>query len=277
MTPDQISMIAELAKREAGLLFTPDKAYIIEGRIRPLLLARAMQVEDLISALRRGDEALKSTMVDALTNNETSFFRDRTPFALLRDRVLPALAARPRDGVMRLWSAACSTGQEPYSMAMLIDGAAYARPNLAFDILATDVSETCLTAAREGRYSTFEVQRGVPPGERARYFEAEDKHWRLRPDLRAQVRWRRFNLVKDNYDLGRFDVVFCRNVLIYFEQEARRRVLEKIASSLAIDGYLFLGASESVLGSGDLFSPVPDAPGVYQSARAVAAGTRRIA
>lgn len=277
MTPEQIAMIAELARREAGLLFTPDQAYLIEGRIRPLLLAGTMQAEDLIAALRRGDETLKSRVIDALTNNETSFFRDRTPFALLRDRILPALAARPRDGVMRLWSAACSTGQEPYSMAMLIDGAAYSRRDLSFDILATDLSETCLTAAREGRYSTFEVQRGVPTGDRARYFEAEDKHWRLRPDLRAQVRWRRFNLVKDAYDLGRFDVVFCRNVLIYFEQETRRRVLEKIASSMALDGYLFLGASESVLGSGDLFAPVPDAPGVYQTARAAVSGAKRIA
>ena len=275
MTPDEIAVVTEVARREAGLVFTPDQSYLIDGRITPLLRARALDAAQLIGALKRGDKDIKAAVVDALTNNETSFFRDKAPFNLFHDKILPALAERPRDGVMRIWSAACSTGQEPYSLAMLIAGSAYARPDLSFDILGTDMSETCLKIARDGRYSAFEVQRGVSEGDRARYFEADDKGWRVRQDLRAKVRWAQFNLVQDTYDLGRFDVVFCRNVLIYFDQDTRRRVLQRIAGSLTNDGYLFLGASETVFGFGDMFMPVPGVPGVYQPFRASSAGAKR--
>ncbi len=264
MTPEQVAVIADLAKREGGLVFTPDKAYLVEGRVKPLLHARAMEPAELISALKRGDSALAAAVVDALTNNETSFFRDKAPFNLFRDHVLPALARRRGEGVIRIWSAACATGQEPYSLAMLIDRSVHARANLAFDILGTDMSETCLKAAREGRYSEFEVQRGVSALERTQYFEPDGKGWRIRPALRDKVRWRQFNLLHDPGDLGRADVVFCRNVLIYFDQDTRRRVLEKIAGVMAPDGYLFLGASETVFGLRDVFTAVAAAPGVYQ-------------
>ncbi len=221
-------------------------------------------IAELVGALGRGDRPIAAAVVDALTNNETSFFRDKAPFALLRDQVLPALADRTPGARITLWSAACSTGQEAYSLAMVMDRAARARPGLSFDILGTDISETCLKVAREGRYTEFEIQRGLSAADRTVYFERDGKDWRVRADMREKVRWRCLNLLQSLDDIGRVDIVFCRNVLIYFDQETRRHVLQKIASVLTAEGRLFLGASETVFGFADVFTRVPGAPGVYK-------------
>jgi chemotaxis protein methyltransferase CheR len=263
MTPQEFAAVADFARRRAGLVFTEDRSYVLEGRLRPLLKRRAMRSpSDLISALR-SDRTLAGEVIDTLVNNETSFFRDGAPFLALETRVLPALAARGLHGPARIWSAACSTGQEPYSIAMLCDRVCRGG-RLGFEILASDISETCLKSARDGRYSEFEAKRGLSAADHARYMEPDAKGWRVRQPLRDRVRWRNFNLMHDPAELGRFEIVFCRNVLIYFDQDTRRRVLERLAASIALDGYLFLGAAETMLAYADLFAPMADAPGVYR-------------
>ena len=266
MTPQEFAAVADFARRRAGLVFTQDRSYVVEGRLKPLLKRRAMSSpSDLIAALR-SDAALAGEVVDTLVNNETSFFRDGAPYQILETKVLPALAVRGLHGPARIWSAACSTGQEPYSIAMLCDRVCR-HGRLGFEILATDISETCLKAAREGRYSEFEARRGLSAADHARYMEPDPKGWRVRQAIREHIRWRAFNLLDDPAELGRFEIVFCRNVLIYFDLETRRRVLERLASALTLDGYLFLGAAETMFGFADLFAPMPDAPGVYRPAQ----------
>jgi chemotaxis protein methyltransferase CheR len=264
MTPQEFAAVADFARRRAGLVFTQDRAYVLEGRIRPLLRKRSLaSPADLISAVRR-DNALAGEVIDTLVNNETSFFRDGAPYKILQERVLPALIGRSAKGPVRIWSAGCSTGQEPYSLAMLMDRACRSGP--PFEILGADISETCLKIAREGRYTEFEVSRGLSPADRATYLEPDGKGWRVRQSLRDKVRWRAFNLLDEPAELGRFEIVFCRNVLIYFDLETRRRVLERLATMMPPDGWLFLGAAETMFGFADLFTPAPDAPGVYQPA-----------
>ncbi len=265
MTPQEFSLVTELARRVAGLVFTPDKAYLVEARLAPLLRERQMsKVSELVNALRRGEAELVADVVDALTTNETSFFRDKVPFARFRDEILPSLAARRKGALVKVWCAACSTGQEPYSLAILMERAAKAFPGVTLDILGSDISHTCLESAYEGLYSQFEVQRGLSTADLVLHFEAEGKSWRLQRRLRDAVRWRQFNLLHSPSSLGRFDVVFCRNVLIYFDTETRGRVLEQIATVMAPDGYLILGAAETVLGLTDAFEASPGAPGVYR-------------
>ena len=258
-------MVTELARRVAGLVFTPDKAYLVEARLAPLLRERQLsKVGELVNALRRGEADLVADVVDALTTNETSFYRDKAPFTRFRDELLPTLAARRKGALINVWCAACSTGQEPYSLAMLMEGAGKAFPGVSLDILGSDISHTCLETAHEALYSQFEVQRGLSTADLVMYFEAEGKSWRLRRRLRDAVRWRQFNLLHSPSSLGRFDVVFCRNVLIYFDTETRGRVLEQIATVMAPDGYLILGAAETVMGLTDAFAAAPGAPGVYR-------------
>lgn len=265
MTPQEFTVIADLARRRAGLVFTADKSYLVENRVAPLLRRRAMtSPSELITALR-GDDGLAAEVVDALVNSETSFFRDKSPFSLLKDQVLPALLAQDRVGSIRIWSAACATGQEPYSVAMTLDRAMVAG-GPGFDILATDVSEPCVKAAREGRYSEFEMRRGLGPLDRTHYFEPDGAAWRARAALRGKLRCRTFNLLDDPSELGAFDIIFCRNVLIYFDTSTRRRVLENVARVLSPAGYLFVGASETMFAFTDLFAPMPGAPGVYRPA-----------
>ena len=265
MTPQEFAAVAEIALRRAGLVFTPDKTYLVESRIRVLLRRRALNSPaELIAAVGR-DRALASEVVDALVNSETSFFRDKAPFELLRDKVMPELLAQSPKGVVRIWSAACATGQEPYSLAMALD-AGFARQGPGFDILGTDISEACISTARAGRYTDFEMRRGLGAQEKAHYFEVEDGGWRVRRALRDKLRWRTFNLLDDPVELGAFEIVFCRNVLIYFDTQTRRRVLENIRRVLSPTGFLFVGASETMFAFTDLYVPMPGAPGVYRPA-----------
>jgi chemotaxis protein methyltransferase CheR len=176
-------------------------------------------------------------------------------------------AARP-DGVVRVWSAACSTGQEPYSLAMLAAELSAACPKMSLDICASDLSERCLEKARSGVYTQFEVQRGLPIAYLVHYFDKVEEAWRVKPELRGAVRWRRFNLLDDMLSLGRFDVVLCRNVLGDFDEDTRRRVLASLARRTAPDGCLMLGAGESLPGSGeslaDTFEAAPGGRGLFR-------------
>jgi len=203
-----------------------------------------------------------------MTTNETLFFRDGRPFQQFADAILPRLIdARASRRRLRIWCAAASTGQEPYSIAMLIEEAGAKLAGWNIEILATDLSDDVLQRARSATYSQFEVQRGLPVQRLARFFRQHGTSWMLKEEVRRHVTFAKHNLLDDNRKLGQFDVVFCRNVLIYFDVEAKRRIIEQIATMLPSDGYLFLGGTETVLGITQTFEIVPEFRGVYVPVR----------
>lgn len=267
--PDAFEGIAELVRARSGLILGPDKRHLVETRLASLLRREGLaDLAALVARLRRAaDSGLEREVVEAMTTNESMFFRDEAPFEHVRRHALPRLhEARPRGQALRIWSAAASCGQEAYSLAML---AAEDRPSLAgrpVRILGTDIARGPLARARAGLYTRFEIQRGLPTRLLIKYFREEPEGWRLDAGLRAGVEFREWNLLADPAPLGRFDVVFCRNVLIYFDPPTKTRVLEGIARSLAADGYLYLGGAETTLGLTDLFRPVAGERGVYSPA-----------
>jgi chemotaxis protein methyltransferase CheR len=207
-------------------------------------------VDGLIARLSSADDEIAHAIIDAMTTNETLFFRDRAPFELFTAFVLPRLLeARAESRSIRIWCAGCATGQEPYSIAMLLDEQARHLVGWRVEILGTDVSRAALELARAGDYNQFEVQRGLPVSMLLRYFNREGDRWKIASHLRARVEFRELNLVGDLSGLGTFDAIFCRNVLYYFDPSTKARVLARIAAACNPDGYLFLGSAETVLES----------------------------
>ncbi len=244
--------------RTAGISLDAEKAYLAESRLQPIMQRHGLaDLDGLVAKVVSGYEpALAREVVDAMTTNETFFFRDRTPFDNFRKIALPAMLEARRDvGRIRIWCAACSTGQEPYSLAMILDEEAPKLTGWEIEIVATDLSHNVINSAREGLYTQFEVQRGLPIGQLLRYFSQEGDRWRINQHLRSRIRFEQFNLLSDYGELGRFDIIFCRNVLIYFDVPTKQAVLEKMARVLAPDGYLFMGAAETVVGLTDSFVP----------------------
>ncbi len=266
MTADDFKFITDLVRRRAGLVLSEDKGYLLDSRLKPLLRQRGLaDFPQLVAELRTGREELIRDVTDALTTNETSFFRDLKPFALLREIVLPHLlrhrAAHKR---FRIWSAACSSGQEPYSLAMSLAEEKARLQGWQWEIVATDLSAEVLSKARSGNYSQFEVQRGMPTPLLLKYFAKSGESWQVKPEVRQSITFRPFNLLGDAGSLGHFDVVFCRNVLIYFDPKTKAGVLERIGRQLADDGFLFLGGAETVIGVTDRFALEPGQRGVYR-------------
>jgi len=203
-------------------------------------------------------------IVEAMTTNESFFFRDIKPFDQFKTFVLPQLLrVRAATRSLRIWSAACSSGQEPYSLAMILTEMRAQLAGWRIEIVATDLSTEILDKAQAGLYTQFEVQRGLPIQLLVKYFKQSGDRWQIDEAIRKMVQFRTFNLLDDMGPLGRFDVVFCRNVLIYFDQPTKSAVLGRVARQLAPDGYLYLGGAETVLGITDRFAPVPDNRGIY--------------
>jgi chemotaxis protein methyltransferase CheR len=194
---------------------------------------------------------------------ETSFFRDRIPFDQFREETLPALVAAPRDRPIRVWSAACATGQEPYSLAMLLDEERSSLQGARVELFGSDISERALEKARSGVYTQFEVQRGLPIRRLMRHFDKTGEMWTLSPQIRQMVRWRRINVLADLRALGQFDVIFCRNLLSSFDTATRRRVLEQLARALPQDGRLVLGIDETASDVTEALRQVPGRLGLY--------------
>jgi chemotaxis protein methyltransferase CheR len=218
-----------------------------------------------VQALRLGhDSALMTAVVEAMMTNESFFFRDKVPFEHFRNVIMPALmASRRASRSIRIWCAAASTGQEPYSLAMCLKTMERELAGWRIDILATDLSGEVLEKARQGIYSQFEVQRGLPIQLLIKHFAQVGELWQIAPELRAMVKYRQFNLLGDFAQLGLFDVIFCRNVLIYFDQQTKIDALNRMARATASDGYLVLGAAETVVGLVDSFKVVPEQRGLY--------------
>jgi chemotaxis protein methyltransferase CheR len=267
--------IAEVLKARSGLIVGPDKLYLLETRLAPIMKREQLRDLNALSAKMRPGSPLERDVVEAMTTNESLFFRDTKPFDALRLRILPRLhAARPPGTRLRIWSAAASTGQEAYSIAMIINDLAGMLGDRKADIIGTDIARDALKRAREGVYSQFEIQRGLPMQMLVKYFSKEEAAWRVKPVLRGAVDFREWNLLADLRPLGKFDVVFCRNVLIYFDAQTKTRVLEAIASVLAPDGVLFLGGAETVLGLTSALQAIPGESGAYARPTGTGPGRR---
>lgn len=248
--------IARFLSSRCGFEIGPDKYYQLQSRLAPIVEAEELGgYGDLARRLEaEHGGALAHAAIEAVCNNETYFFRDRVAFARLRDSILPELIeARSEVRSLRIWCAACSTGQEPYSIAMLLDEMARKLVGWRIEILATDLSQRSLDLARAGCYSQFEVQRGLPISHLMRYFRQEGDRWRLNEYVRSSVAFRRYNLLDDFRPLGVFDLILCRNVLIYFDLRRKADILDRFAPALAVDGMLMLGAAESPLGLSSAF------------------------
>ncbi|HEY0522553.1 MAG TPA: protein-glutamate O-methyltransferase CheR [Stellaceae bacterium] len=267
MRDDDFDFIARLLKERSGLVLTRDKAYLLESRLLPVARRHEMQTLDALAAALRGrlpTSPLARDVIEAMTTNESFFFRDTKPFDQFRTFVLPQLlAARAATRTLRIWSAACSSGQEPYSLAMILDQEKARLANWRVEIVATDLSTEILDKAKAGSYTQFEVQRGLPIQFLVKYFKQHGDRWEVDAALRSAVQFRQFNLLDDPASLGRFDVIFCRNVLIYFDQPTKSVILERLARILAPDGFLYLGGAETVLGLTDKLQPAADNRGIY--------------
>ena len=256
-----------LLKDRSGLVITEDKVYLLESRLGPVAKKWGYNSLETMTIALQGvpDKDLIVDIVEAMTTNETSFFRDSRPFDMFKDHLLKYMKdARNTQKRLRIWCAAASSGQEPYSLAMILKEAAAEYPGWSFDILATDISNEILDQARQGLYSQFEVQRGLPIQMLMKYFEQQpDQKWKITNEIKNMVKYDNFNLLAPMTALGNFDIIFCRNVLIYFDEATKGDILTRMSKIIAPDGFLMLGGAETVMGITDEFVPLPDKRGVY--------------
>ena len=270
MTEAEFDFLRQMLRERSGLSLTADKRYLVESRLGMLCRRRGIQdLPALLLALRmRRDPGLETAVVEAMTTNETLFFRDKAPFDLFRDVIMPEkLAGNTGSRCLRIWCAAVSTGQEAYSLAMILHEMAPKLAGWTIEILGTDLSGDVLERAGEGLYSQFEIQRGLPIQMLLRHFRQEGDKWRILPHIRDKVTLRQHNLLAPCGHLGRFDVIFCRNVLIYFDLETKARVMASLAAQLAPDGAFVLGAAETVIGVTTSIVPDRTHRGLYRDAR----------
>ncbi|OKO82183.1 chemotaxis protein CheR [Bradyrhizobium sp. NAS80.1] len=275
MTPTEYEYLRKFLRDHSGLDLSADKQYLIESRLLPLARKAGLSgIGELVQKLQGGSGALVTNVVEAMTTNETFFFRDKVPFDHFRDTIMPeVIKARAGRRSVRIWCAAGSTGQEPYSLAMCLKEMGAALTGWRVEIIATDLSQEVLEKAKSGVYSQFEVQRGLPIQMLVKYFKQTGETWQINPELRAMIQYRQLNLLHDFTQLGTFDVIFCRNVLIYFDQDTKINIFNRLARQIEPDGFLVLGAAETVVGLTDTFRPIPDRRGLYKpnDQRAVAA------
>jgi chemotaxis protein methyltransferase CheR len=258
--------LRKLLKERSGLDLSADKQYLVESRLVPLARKASLTgIAELVQKMKGGADALTAEVVEAMTTNETFFFRDKLPFDHLKEAVLPALAqARAARRSLRIWCAASSTGQEPYSIAMCLKEAAHLLSGWRTEIVATDLSQAVLEKSKAGLFSQFEVQRGLPVQMLVKYFTQVGELWQLNAEVRGMVQHRQLNLLHDFSHLGTFDIVFCRNVLIYFDQDTKAGIFNRISKMMEPDGVLALGAAESVVGITNAFKPYPERRGLYR-------------
>jgi chemotaxis protein methyltransferase CheR len=265
-----MDLLVALARQRAGLRIESDKAYLVESRLNPLARREGFDsIEAMIAALRaHREDRLIWAVVEALTLNETAFFRDREVFAQLRDELLPTLSKLVRKRPIRIWSAACSTGQEVYSLAMTADEARDIAPGARFEFFGSDLSDRCLEKAQSGLYTQFEVQRGLPIRSLVKHFDNQDEMWAISPRIRQSVRWRRINLLADLSSMGKFDVILLRNVLPGLDPGVHGRVIESLAARLEDDGVLLVGSGESLEGITGAVRAIAGRAGLFTRAAA---------
>jgi chemotaxis protein methyltransferase CheR len=260
-------ILAGLLEARTGQQLTMNRRWRIETALSSLLRERGITtLDELITILVMGKEpGLSNQVVEALLNNETYFFRDRSPFDLLERHALPELAKKRHSSRrIKIWSAGCSTGQEVYSIAMLFADDPAKWRGWTIDVLGSDVSSNVVDRARSGLYSQFEVQRGLGINQTIRWFEETDEGWRAVEELRKNVRFQVHNILEAPPHPGGFDIVLCRNVLLYLTTEKRTLAFERIASGMASDGWLMLGAGETVIGQTSKLASDINARGLYR-------------
>lgn len=270
MKPEDFDFLSSLLKERSGLVLARDKGYLLESRLLPVARRHGIKgLDELVAAVRaRRDAALLRDITEAMTTNESLFFRDIKPFEIFKSKVLPDLmASRQSSRTIKIWCAASSSGQEPYSIAMTLKEEGARVANWRIEIVATDISVEMLEKAKAGSYSQFEVQRGLPINLLLKYFKQIGDKWQIDNALRGMVKYREFNLLDDPATLGSFDIIFCRNVLIYFDQPTKTKVLDRMSRILAPDGFLYLGGAETVIGVTDRFQPLAGYRGVYCQAQ----------
>lgn len=266
MTPIDYDYLRVFLKQRSGLVLNNEKQYLIESRLMPVAKKAGLHsISELVVKLRDMSAIqLQEQVVEAMTTNESFFFRDKVPFEHFTQTMLPAmLAARARERKIRIWCAAASTGQEPYTLAMCLKENEAKLAGWRVEILGTDLSNEVLEKARAGVYSQFEVQRGLPINHLLKYFKQNGDVWQISPELRSMVQYRKLNLLENFSVLGQFDIVFCRNVLIYFDNDTKIDILNRVRKQMPDDGFLVLGAAETVVGLTDAFKPMPDKRGLY--------------
>jgi chemotaxis protein methyltransferase CheR len=266
VTPPDYEYLRKFLKDQSGLDLSADKQYLIESRLLPLARKSGLSgISELVQKMKGGSPLFISQVVEAMTTNETFFFRDKIPFDHFRESIMPEiLRARASRKSIRIWCAAGSTGQEPYSLAMCLKEMGVGLNGFRVEILATDLSQEVIEKSKSGIYSQFEVQRGLPIQMLVKYFKQTGELWQINADIRAMVHHRQLNLLHDFSQIGAFDVIFCRNVLIYFDQETKVNIFNRLAKVIEPDGFLVLGAAETVVGLTDVFKPFPERRGLYR-------------
>lgn len=269
MVPDDFEYAARLMKERSGLVLTRDKAYLLENRLMPVVRQHNFKsFHELVAALRTGDPALQASAVDAMMAKDTAFFRDWKPFVHFSKVVLPnLLTARRERKQFRVLCAGVSTGQEAYSIAMGIRELAQQFSGWRAEIVGVDLSTSAITSAVNAHYTQFDVQRGLPIKALLRNFTKDEGGWQLNSGVREMVKFQTWNLLADIHPLGRFDVILCRNVMVYLDLQAKIDLLQKISRSLADDGVLYLGAQEPLTGVSAAFRPVNRELGIYAAHR----------
>tara|TARA_R110002167_G_scaffold14974_2_gene60238 strand:- start:3406 stop:4233 length:828 start_codon:yes stop_codon:yes gene_type:complete len=266
ITPQEYEAFKTFLQDACGILLGDNKQYLVKSRLRRILEENGLNsLGELLERLKRPGRAnLKEVVIDAMTTNETLWFRDNHPFRILQDKLLPEFAARSSVAPLRVWSAACSTGQEPYSAGMIVDEFRRQKPGKLRDvkITATDISKSVLEAARRGEYEMIAIGRGLSPERQKQFFTpSANGGWQIRPQIKSMVEFKELNLL-ERYMLGKFDIVMCRNVLIYFSAALKKDILTRIHATLNPGGYLILGASESLNGMPELYEMVQCQPGI---------------
>lgn len=263
---EDFNFLSTMLRQQSGLVVGEDKVYLLESRLLPLARKFNLNtIEEICTKLRSGQDAkLSEAVVESMTTNESSFFRDTKPFDQFKQVILPALLQQnAAKKSMRIWSAASSSGQEAYSLAMILSDMGPRLSGWNIDILGTDLSKEMVDRAIEGSYSQFEVQRGLPIAMLMKYFRQEGDKWKISDAIKSMVKYRTYNLLHDLSSLGQFDVIFCRNVLIYFDAPTKTKILDAMHKMLPPHGTLLLGGAETVLGITDKFKPMENNRGVY--------------
>ncbi|WP_372738828.1 protein-glutamate O-methyltransferase CheR [Neptunomonas sp.] len=272
ITPNEFVVFSQFLEKNCGILLAAHKQYLVQSRLGKIMHENSL--DNLISLVQQletpAGHQLKDKVIDAMTTNETLWFRDIHPYDILKNKLLPEIRKKKSRQKIRLWSAACSTGQEPYSMSMIIDEYKRANPGFSLlgeEIIATDISSSVLQQARSGEYEMLALGRGLEKERLQKYFTANNNgSWTINPDIKSRIRFQSINLLGQYSGLGQFDIIFCRNVMIYFSSEVKREILRKMHKQLTPGGYLLLGASESLAGLADCYKMIHCRPGIIYQA-----------
>jgi len=259
VTPDEFQIFKKYIYDSSGIALEPGKEYLLETRLNSLLHEYDCSTFHALYQKAKSDitNKLQEKIIDAISTNETYFFRDKTPFELLQYKIIPDLIdKRSKKGQkpsLRLWSAASSTGQEIYSIAMTLDEMGISTSNYSIRLLGTDISDSAVAQASYGSYNKFEVSRGLEQKKLIKYFDEKGDSWRIKDQIRIMVQFNKMNLMKPFPNIGKFDIILCRNVMIYFTAEDRKKIYTSLARTLEPDGYLLIGSTESLNNVTDLF------------------------